>query len=285
MNAGHGMIDNFAALEAPQFVHLASAVSVGPLMTCPLIGEGMPRGAIVVAREPDRPAFTSLDLDVTESFANQAALALELADRRADQQRLTLLEDRDRIARDLHDYVIQRLFATGLSIQATNSLVSQPDVNSRLSRSIEDIDETIKQIRTAIFQLRDRREKPSIRTAILQLVNRLADDVGINPHIRFDGPLDNITHLGLQDDVDAVVRESLSNAVRHGRASEVDVDVATDVANLIITVTDNGVGISDTTRQSGIANLRARAVERGGELTLTRRPEGGTRLRWAVPLT
>jgi signal transduction histidine kinase len=219
---------------------------------------------------------------VTESFANQAALALELSDRRADQHRLTLLEDRDRIARDLHDHVIQHLFATGLSIHATASMVPNPEVKARLVRSVEDLDETIKQIRTSIFQLRDAAEESTLRNSVLLVVEQASAVFGFTPRVRFEGPLDTVVQPGLVTDVEAVVREALTNAAKYAHATEVDVEITTDVTNLVITVVDNGVGIGNAKRRSGIANLRKRAEGRGGSLLITQRPEGGTELRWAV---
>ena len=283
MNAGHGMIGHASDLGPDHFVHLSSVVSVGPVMTSPLVGEGAPRGAIVVGRRPDGTAFTRTDLDVTESFANQAALALELSDGRADQQRLTILEDRDRIARDLHDHVIQRLFATGLSIQATASMMANSEVNARLQKSVDDLDETIKQIRTSIFQLRDAAEESSLRSSVLQVVEQAAAVFGFTPRVRFDGPLDTVAQQGLVDDVQAVVREALSNAAKYAHATEVEVEVTTDGAGLVIAVVDNGAGMANTKRRSGIANLRTRAEQRGGSLVIAQRPEGGTEVRWTVP--
>ena len=284
MNAGHGMIGQTSDLGPDHFfVHLSSVVPVGPVMTSPLTGEGAPRGAIVVGRRPDGKPFTPTDLDVTESFANQAALALELSDGRADQQRLTTLEDRDRIARDLHDHVIQRLFATGLSIQAAASMVPNSEVNARLQRSVDDLDETIKQIRTSIFQLRDAAEESSLRSSVLQVVEQAAAVFGFTPRVRFDGPLDTVAQQGLVDDVQAVVREALTNAAKYASATEVEVEVTTDGAGLVIAVFDNGAGMANTKRRSGIANLKTRAEQRGGNLVIAQRPDGGTQLRWTVP--
>ena len=283
MTAGHGTIGHASDLGPDHFVHLSTVVPVGPVMTSPLIGEGAPRGAIVVGRRPDGDGFTPTDLDVAESFANQAALALELSDGRADQQRLTLLEDRDRIARDLHDHVIQRLFAIGLSIQAASSMVANSEVNARLQKSVDDLDETIKQIRTSIFQLRDSAEDSSLRHSVLQVVEQAAAVFGFAPRVHFGGPLDTAVQPDLVDDVHAVVREALTNAAKYAHATEVDVEITTDATNLVITVSDNGAGMANTKRRSGIANLRTRAERRGGTLVIAQRPEGGTELHWTVP--
>ena len=283
MNAGHGMIGHTSHLGPDQFVHLSSVVPVGPVMTSPLIGEGAPAGAIVVGRRPDASAFTRTDLDIAESFANQAALALELSDSRADQQRLTLLEDRDRIARDLHDHVIQRLFATGLSIQAASSMVANSEVNARLQRSVDDLDETIKQIRTSIFQLRDAAEEFSLRSSVLQVVEQAAAVFGFTPRVQFNGPLDTVAQSDLVDDVQAVAREALTNAGKYAHATEIVVEVTANNSHLVIAVIDNGTGMANTKRRSGIANLKTRAEYRACSLTFTNRREGGTELRWTVP--
>ena len=283
MTAGHGMIGHASDLGPDHFVHLSSVVPVGPVMTSPLIGEGVPRGAIVVGRRPDGRPFTPTDLDVAESFANQAALALELADSRDDQQRLTILEDRDRIARDLHDHVIQRLFATGLSIQAAASMMPESEVSARLRKGVEDLDETIKQVRTSIFQLRDTAEESSLRNSVLQVVEQAAAVFGFTPRVQFEGPLDTAAQPTLVDDVQAVVREALTNAAKYAHATEVEVIVTTDVTNLVVTVLDNGTGMANTKRRSGIANLKTRAEQRAGSLFIRQRTEGGTELCWTVP--
>ena len=284
MNAGHGMIGHASSLPPGQFLHLSSVVTVGPVMTSPLIGEGAPRGAIVVGRRPYGRAFTSIDLDVTESFANQAALALELSDNRADQERLTILEDRNRIARDLHDHVIQRLFATELFIRAAASKVSDPEVSARFQRSVDDLDETIKQIRMTIFQLHDVAETSSIRNSVRNVVDEAAAALGFTPRLRFTGPVDTVAQPDLVDDVDAVVREALSNVAKHAHATAVDVEITTDVTDVVITVADNGTGMTNSHRRSGIANLKTRAERRRGSLMITQPSGGGTELCWSVPV-
>ncbi|HSU35749.1 MAG TPA: GAF domain-containing protein, partial [Propionibacteriaceae bacterium] len=211
MTEGHGTIVHQDELEDGQFVHFRHIVSTGPLMTVPLTGEGMPRGAIVAARRPGRPGFTPADLVLAESFANQAAVALELFDGRADQQRLTMLEDRDRIARDLHDHVIQRLFATALSLQASTSTMANGDARARLSRAVDDIDDTIKQIRSTIFDLRDNAEPGLMRQVAVDLVKEFSPLLGFTPTLRLVGPVDVAVGASLLGDAEAVLREALAN--------------------------------------------------------------------------
>jgi signal transduction histidine kinase len=234
-------------------------------------------------------------------FAGHAAVALELSDARADQQRVALLEDRDRIARDLHDHVIQRLFAAGLTVQRVTADLgaTEPglaaggtgkaagDNARRLSQVVDGIDDTIRQIRTTIFRLQGplAPSASSIRTRILAVADEATTTLGFAPDVRFTGPVDTSAPPDAADDVLAVVREALSNIARHARAAEASVDLRVDHDQLRVEIADNGVGMTDATRRSGLDNLRRRAEDRGGSITLTTPDTGGTRLTWAIPLT
>ena len=198
MAEGHGIIVERDELPDGQFLHFNQIVPTGPLMTMPLRGEGLPRGAIVVGRRPGRHRFTAADLVMAESFANQAAVALELFDARADQQRLTVLEDRDRIARDLHDHVIQRLFATGLSLQASAAMPKN-ESRKRVSRAVDDIDDTIRQIRATIFDLRETLEPGLMRQVATDLIREVDPLLGFTPRLRFVGPIDVVVDAALDE--------------------------------------------------------------------------------------
>jgi signal transduction histidine kinase len=265
------------------YMHLRSAVPVQHVMALPLTGETGSRGAIVVGRVGNVP-FTDADLDMADTFAGQAAIALELADARADQQRLTVLEDRDRIARDLHDHIIQRLFAAGLSLQASATSVPDGPVRDRLVRTVDELDTTIHQIRTTIFALQDAKTGQALRRAALEVVDQVGLLLPTRPDLRFVGSLDGVVDQQIIADTAAVLRESLTNVARHARAQAVRVEIQATGGELAITVTDNGDGLTDTTRRSGLANLRARAERHGGRLDLDDNPEGGLRLRWTIPL-
>ncbi len=279
--------------DQPYSVHLSEVVPVGPLMALPLIGAEGSRGVLLVARLPGRPRFTEADLGMATAFANHAAIALELADARADQQRMVLLEDRDRIARDLHDHVIQRLFATGLTVESVASRLEDGPVASRLSGVVGDIDDTIRQIRASIFQLRGTLvpNASGLRAKLLQIVAEAADSLGFQPQVSFTGPVDLATDADQVEHAAAVLREALSNVARHAQASLAEVAVSAVDSRFTVEVSDDGVGVGATDRRSGLANLKVRAEELGGEFSITspwpdtQNEQGGTRLLWTIPLT
>jgi signal transduction histidine kinase len=273
-------------------VHLSKVLDVGPVMTVPLLGTERVRGALVVGRRRGGPRFDEADLEMATTFANQAAVALELADARADQQRMAVLEDRDRIARDLHDHVIQRLFAAGLSVNALARKTSDESGAARLARIAGDLDDTIRQIRTSIFQLRGTigPDVGTLRARVLEIAGEMAAPLGFQPTVRFRGPVDAVVSGAPVEDVVAVVRESLSNAARHAAATRVEVDVAAEGREVTVLVRDDGVGLPPTGRRSGLANLRRRAEQYGGSLTLgpadyTDGASRGTLVQWVIPLT
>ncbi|HEX2904837.1 MAG TPA: GAF domain-containing protein [Jatrophihabitans sp.] len=273
-------------------VHMSEVLEVGALMALPLIGARGRRGVLLVARLRGRPRFTDAELGMAMTFANHAAIALELADARADQQRMVLLEDRDRIARDLHDHVIQRLFAAGLTVESIASRLPAGQQSERLAGVVTDIDETIRQIRTSIFQLRGSliASPAGLRSRLLQVVGTAADTLGFQPQVTFTGPVDLATDEDQLEHAEAVLREALSNVARHAHAGQVEVAVATVDGQLSIEVCDNGDGMTESTRRSGLDNLRQRAEQLGGVFDITspwpssQHQHGGTRLQWTIPL-
>ncbi|MFI6471215.1 GAF domain-containing protein [Streptomyces sp. NPDC050516] len=256
---------------------------MGPAVAVPM-GE---RGVLLLARGPGRPPFSSEETAPLPGFAGQAALALELADRRRDAEQVSLLEDRDRIARDLHDLAIQRLFATGMTLQSALRFVDHPEAGERLARAVDDLDETIKIIRSTIFGLRAHEAKEpgaGLRVRAVRVVERAVTALGFTPSLRMEGLLDTDVPRALADEVLAVLGEALTNTARHARASRADVSLVVRKGVLTVGVVDNGVGIAEGGRRSGLSNLAERAQLLGGELTLGAGPEGGTRLEWEVPL-
>jgi signal transduction histidine kinase len=276
--------------ETDYVVHLADYTVVGPLLAVPLVGQQRARGVLLVARQHGRPRFTEADLDMATTFANHAALALELADARDDQQRVVLLEDRERIARDLHDHVIQRLFASGLTVESVAAGLGGDPRGRRLAEIVEDIDGTIRQIRTSIFQLRGplSNRTGTVRRQVLGVVAEVTPVLGFDPRVTFAGPVDIAVPEALVADVVAVVRETLTNVGRHAQARSAGVDVRATATTLEIVVTDDGRGIGAQARRSGLANLRARARGHGGDLEIAPSPGAtgteGTCLRWTVRL-
>jgi signal transduction histidine kinase len=274
-------------------VHLSAVLPIGPVMVLPLGGPVKMRGALVIGRLRGRHRFGDADLEMATTFAHHAALALELADARIDQQRIVLLEDRDRIARDLHDHVIQRLFAVGLTVQSVAAGLGDDERAERLNRVVTNIDETIRQTRTSIFELAGPLgpETGTLRTRLLDVVAGVSPMLGFEPEVHFTGPVDSVVPESVVGDLVAVLREALTNAARHAHASRVVVEIATTASELSVEISDNGVGIGDAHRRSGLANLRERAEHRGGHLTIATgslersTPEQeGTRLRWTIPL-
>jgi signal transduction histidine kinase len=265
------------------YLHLRPYVPVSQAMALPLRDETGPRGAIVAGRITPPTPFTDADLDMAETFAGQAAIALELSDARADQQRLGVLVDRWRIAGDLHDHVIQQLFATGLSLQSIAATVNDKIIAQRLTRTVHELDETIQQIRSTIFALRENSPR-SLRAAILAIVDQLAPVLPVRPDIQLVGPLDTVVGDAIVGDVEAVLRESLTNVAKHAHASKIRVRIQADGQHLAITVTDNGVGLGHSTRRSGLANLQRRAQRYRGDFSVGNAPEGGLRLQWSIPL-
>jgi signal transduction histidine kinase len=221
------------------------------------------------------------------SFAAQAAVALGLAASRADAALLLLYEDRDRIARDLHDLVIQRLYATGMSLEGTMPMISRPEVAGRVTAAVDAMDETIKDIRAVIFalQARDAPAAPDLRGDIVILVEEMTQAFGFAPSLRLGAGLGEQVSPEAAEQALAALREALSNAARHAGASQVDVTVDVDAAGILaVQVIDNGTGMPPNAARSGLRNLAARAAALGGELRVGPADPGpGTRLEWRVP--
>ncbi|MFD0327519.1 sensor histidine kinase [Streptacidiphilus monticola] len=221
-------------------------------------------------------------------FAGQAALALQLAEHRRESEQLLVMDDRDRIARDLHDLAIQRLFASGLSLQAVlGRIADRPETAQRVERVVDDLDETIKTIRATIYSLHQRDRAPgatTLRARLLAETDQAAEGLGCTPALRMTGLLDTLVPDDLADDLLAVLREALSNAARHAHATAVDVTVDVSADTVRLSVTDNGRGIDPgSTRRSGLDNLRARAEQRGGTFATHPHDPSGTRLEWTAP--
>lgn len=246
------------------------------------------RGVLMLARRTGRRAFDGAEVAPLPGFAGQAALALELADRRRDSEQVSLLEDRDRIARDLHDLAIQRLFATGMTLQSAQRFVQHPEASERLDRAIGDLDETVKIIRTTIFGLRDHEKAgstPRLRARAVRAVGAAAAVLGFAPALRMEGLIDTDVPVPVADDVVAVLGEALTNVARHARAARAEVAIVLEGGVLVVMVSDDGVGVAEGGRRSGLRNLAERAEALGGGLSVSPRPDGGgTLLGWRIPI-
>ncbi len=283
---------DFAADKRAATAARGAMSQVGPAIVFPLGVPGNVRGVLTVGRRHGAAFFPPAQADVVASFAAQAGVALELAASRAEAQRLSLYEDRDRIARDLHDLVIQRLYATGMSLEGTMPMINRPEVASRITNAVDAMDLTIKDIRATIFalQARDTADQSDLRSDIVGLVEEMTPLLGFAPSLRLGAGLGGAIMPEVAEQALAALREALSNAARHAAATQVDVtvDVSAD-RMLTVQVTDNGTGISADGRRSGLRNLASRAEKLGGELQLSPADPGaaspGTRLEWRVPLS
>ena len=242
-------------------------------------------GVVCVARTTDKVPFAPRDLDMAVSFAGHVSLALDRSEARMTKRRMALLEDRSRIARDLHDHVIQRLFATGLNLQAVAAGADDTMAN-KIMDQIREIDGAITQIRQSIFAIRRDADSTSagLRARILEIVDHSGEQLPNKPRVTFLGPVDLMADASLTDDIAAVVTEGLANAVRHAQAQHVDITVSAVAGRVTIEVVDDGVGPGDMPRLSGLGNLRARAEARAGSFEMLQTAGGGTRVTWSVPV-
>jgi signal transduction histidine kinase len=283
---GRALDTGRVALTKRSRVPVAIEADMGPTVAIPVVVSGDPICALTLSRARGGAGFTAEDVDLASEFASQVGLAVELTQARADRQRLQLADERGRIARDLHDHVIQRLFGAGLSLQAIAA--RHPQAAASILDQVDAIDGAIAEIRTAVFALSARRgdDSASTRRRVLDVATEFAEPLGTTPRLSFTGAVDLMVTSDLAEDIVAVVRECLANAARHARAEEVSVEVAVDDAEVSVTVIDDGVGIASATgRRSGTGNLAARADARGSTFELAPGEPGGTRAVWVAPLS
>ncbi|WP_442942820.1 GAF domain-containing sensor histidine kinase [Nocardia sp. NBC_01503] len=263
---------------------LANAMpGTGPALILPLDTPDAMLGVLIVVRDPQLGPYPEETVELAAAFAVQAALVMQMADVQHRLRELDVVSDRDRIARDLHDHVIQRLFAIGLGAQGTAARARDPAIRLRVSNMADDLQQVITEIRTAIFDLHGGDSTSTrLRQRLEDAVAQPTTDSAITARLRVSGPL-SVVEPTLADHVEAVVREAVSNAVRHSGASTltVEITVADDVT---ITVEDDGRGFGDDITPSGLANLTHRALHAGGQFISGPAQPHGTRLRWTAPL-
>ena len=254
-----------------------------PAILMPLRARDEVVGVIAIARGSDQPPFDESYLDLVSDFATHAAIALVLASARDDARQLTILAERERIAHDLHDHVIQRLFAAGMNLQGTLARSRSPEVVERLNRTLDDLQTIIEEIRTTIFQLKSPLGNGDFRHRIQQVVADLTEERDIVTTVRMHGPM---TAVGgeLADHAEAVAAEAVSNALRHSGGSRLTVEIS--VADMfVLDIMDNGSGIpAGNSRRSGLTNMKRRAEQLGGACEISSPPEGGTQVHWVAPL-
>jgi len=260
-----------------------------PAMVVPMVTGSRTLGMLLLAIRPDGRTLTSEERVMAQAFADQAALALTLAEAQHEHERLAILEDRDRIGRDLHDLVIQRLFATGMMLEGARRLVDDPSVEGRIDRAVQELDATILEVRSTIFALHESGldEPTGLRGRLLREVGAAAHGLGFEPTCRFDGLVDSVVPAETGEQLGAALREALSNVSRHAKARWARVSVSVDDRDVVLIVTDDGVGISAAgERRSGLANLQRRAEDLGGSFRIEAVGDdgSGTRLVWRVPV-
>ncbi|WP_375503558.1 GAF domain-containing sensor histidine kinase [uncultured Jatrophihabitans sp.] len=277
-----------AAAQAGDPAQFGPALDPGPVLVLPLPAGARVRGLLTVARRRGRAAFSVDELELAAAFATCAGVALELADSRTAEKRLVLLEDRDRIARDLHDHVIQELFAIGLRLESVATGLGRGNsAAQKVSERVEDIDRTIRRIRTTIFALRGPLDlnTDGVRQQVIEIASDLTPALGFPARVAFDGPVDLTADPDLADDITAVVREALTNVAKHARASSASVDVSVVASEIVVIVEDDGVGLVDPQRHSGgLGNMRARAELHSGTMSVEPATGGGTLLTWRACL-
>ncbi|MGA8327911.1 MAG: GAF domain-containing sensor histidine kinase [Mycobacterium sp.] len=281
-----GVFRSGAPLITDAFRHPIQAftdVGERPAIVMPLRAHGTVVGVIAVARNREQQPFDASYLNLVSDFAGHAAVALTVATAREHARELAILADRERIAHDLHDQVIQRLFAVGMDVQGTITRARSPEVTRRLDRTIDDLQATIEDIRATIFRLHSPNDTGGLRRRIQSAVADLTQSRDIVTTLSMSGPMSAIGPE-LAQNAEAVLTEAVSNAVRHSGATHLTVkmSVGDDVS---IEVSDDGSGIPpDNQRDSGLANMRHRAEQFGGTCCFSSPPDGGTVVRWTAPL-
>jgi signal transduction histidine kinase len=276
--------DHVVVSDLDRAIPWRTTIPAGQALIAPLGRDAGSVGVLLVALPTDGVGFgDDTDANMIITFAVQAALALERVQAQDERQLLVVLEDRERIARDLHDVVIQRLFAAGLGLQSMSRLVGRDDLRKRLDQTVTDLDTTIRDIRTAIFELRAP-AAASLHSELIDTVEAAAEALGFRPALRVTGLIDRGVPEALRPEIVAVVREALSNVVRHAHAHAVEVsaDVASDA--FVLRVTDDGVGIVSSKPGNGLGNMRARAEDWTGDFSVTNVDPHGTMLTWSVPI-
>lgn len=262
----------------------AGGLRLGPGVYVPLGAEDEPIGVLVTARRRGEPAFAKSELDLVRIFSAAVAVALTLGETRHELERLRLVEEDERIARDLHDTIVQRAFAVGMSLEAVRRLANGP-VLDRIDAAVDGLDEMIRELRNAIFHLSHPIESGSLRAKVSDLAEELAGPLGFAPRVAFRGPVDERIGGELAGELLQVCREALSNVARHARASAVDLAVVVEDGWAVLAVKDNGVGVGTVpTAGSGLANMAARAKRLGGSFEIDRGEPAGAVLTWRIPV-
>jgi signal transduction histidine kinase len=259
-------------------------VPAGPALAAPLAGADTVHGVLIVTQRAKGTAAAGDDAALLSSFAGQAALALERVRAQEERELLVVLEDRERIARDLHDVVIQRLFATGMQLQGVAAQAVRPEAVTRLNAAVDDLDATIRDIRRSIFELRAP-VGATVRTEVRDAVDAATETLGFRPTLDVSGPVDSAVPDDIVPELLAVLREALSNAARHAQATAVRVSVRAADREVVLRVEDDGVGMDPALARGGVVNMGERAFDLGGTFEIGPGTAGGTSMVWRVPIS
>jgi signal transduction histidine kinase len=260
---------------------------MGSFLGVPIVARDETYGILYLTDKVGWSEFTADDESLVGALAVTAGIAIENARLHARAQEVVIYEERDRLARDLHDTVIQRLFAVGLSLQSMVGSTRELDTSQRLQQAIEDIDVTIKQVRTTIFELGESGLDVGLRSRVLSVARELTPVLGFDVGVSFDGPIDTVVSEAVADHLMSTIREALTNIGRHAGASEASLTLSTSATQCRLEVGDDGVGIDGSrTRPTGLGlnNLRRRAEKLDGTMEILSPRGGGTTLIWQVPL-
>jgi len=286
MRSGRTAVYIDAGAESLAHAPIIKAGRVGPAIFVPLRLRGEATGTLMVANRKGGPRFAERTVRLVETFANQASVAIEYSRAQADQQRLGLMDERERIAKELHDGIIQSLFAVGMGLQGTALMTGSADVADRIERAVGDLDRVIRDLRNYIFGLR-----PGILAdhALEGALKMLGDEVRADSRLDVSVDVDPMAASLLASrshDVVQLTREALSNVVRHAGARRAWVRLANGDGKVVLSVEDDGVGFDPRSRTAGngLRNMRGRAAALRGDLRITARSGGGTRLRLTVPV-
>lgn len=270
--------------EASDILGAPDGSPMGKLLGIDLSAQGAHHGLLLLVRAPGTGPFAKTDVEMGAVFGSHVALALELDRIHRLREQLVVFTDRDRIARDLHDVVIQRLFAAGLSIQSLRRFTTGEPALTRIDAVTAELDETIRDLRNTIYSLQaSSGEQVLLSSRILQAVRNATRSLPFAPHLTLNGEVDSVLDDGTVTNALAVISEGLSNAVRHSEADSISVSVSVEGGMLTLIIEDNGRGFSDPVPGNGLVNMEQRALELNGACSIKSVPEQGTTLVWSVP--
>ena len=274
-----------AFASASELLGPADGEGLGPLLMTSLGANGKHRQVLILARGTGAEEYSQATAKMAAFYCSQAALGLQLLRTHKLREQMMVFRDRDRIAKDLHDLVIQRLFAAGLSLQSLSRYFDNPEAAQRLLGITTELDSTIRELRNTIYSLGDVSEELELLSSqILQTVLNSAKSSALTPRLHLIGAVDSTISPAVGKQILRVLSEALSNAIRHSHAKEVEVEVKVDAGLVQVKVTDDGVGFKNPSRRSGLANMEERAQRLGGTCSVGSGLGGGTRVLWEVPL-